>query len=59
MMIGSSKKFVSFAEALEKAEKDVYFKAYKYYKQNQSTTAKALGVARGTFITKMKRWQAL
>ncbi len=57
-MIGG-KKFVSFAEALEKAEKDIYLKAYRYYKQNQSAAAKALGVARGTFLTKMKRWGGL
>lgn len=56
MMIGSNK---NFAAALEKAERDIYVKAYKYHKQNQTLTAKSLGVARGTFLTKMKRWQAL
>lgn len=53
-MIGANK--MNFAAALEKAEKDIYLKAYKYYKHNQTATAKALGVARGTFITKMKLW---
>lgn len=58
-MLGSSKRIVSFAEALEKAERDIYLKAYKYFKKNQSASAKSLGVARGTFLTKMKRWNAL
>lgn len=49
---------VDFAKYLENAEKSVYIKAYKYYKNNQTKAAKALGVARGTFITKMKRWNA-
>lgn len=57
-MLGKSK-LINFEAALEKAERDIYVKAYQYYKQNQSATAKALGVARGTFITKMKRWGEL
>jgi DNA-binding protein Fis len=60
MMIGSSKKkLVDFSAALEKAERDIYVKAYKYHKQNQTLTAKSLGVARGTFLTKMKHWGEL
>lgn len=47
---------IDFAIALEKAERDIYIKAFKYCKQNQSATARALGVARGTFLTKMKAW---
>lgn len=57
-MIGTSKT-INFEAALEKAERDIYVKAYKYHKQNQSATAKALGVARGTFLTKMKLWGEL
>jgi DNA-binding NtrC family response regulator len=52
-MIGRS---IDFSAALEKAERDIYVKAYKIHKQNQTATAKALGVARGTFLTKMKKW---
>lgn len=59
MMIGGNKKVIDFAQALEKAERDIYVKAYKYCKNNQSATAKALGVARGTFLTKMKKWELL
>jgi DNA-binding protein Fis len=58
-MIGGSKKMIDFSKALEKAERDIYVKAYKYCKYNQSATAKALGVARGTFLTKMKHWKEL
>lgn len=58
-MIGNSKKLINFAMALEKAERDIYVKAYNYHKQNQSATAKSLGVARGTFLTKMKAWGEL
>jgi DNA-binding protein Fis len=57
-MIGGSK-MTDFSKALEKAERDIYVKAYKYYKYNQSASAKALGVARGTFLTKMKKWREL
>ena len=58
-MIGSSKKLVDFSVALEKAERDIYVKAYKYHKLNQTSTAKSLGVARGTFLTEMKKWGEL
>lgn len=58
-MIGSSKKIIDFSKALEKAERDIYVKAYKYNKKNQTLTAKSLGVARGTFLTKMKNWGEL
>jgi DNA-binding protein Fis len=58
-MIGGNKKAIDFSAALEKAERDIYVKAYKYHKLNQSATAKSLGVARGTFLTKMKKWQLL
>ena len=50
---------IDFSAALEKSERDIYIKAYKYYKQNQTLSAKALGVARGTFLTKMKKWRLL
>lgn len=60
MMIGSMRrKIVDFAAELEKAERDIYVKAYKYHKQNQTLSAKSLGVARGTFLTKMKQWGEL
>lgn len=55
-MVGSNK---SFSEALEKAEKDIYIRAYKYHGENQTLAAKSLGVSRGTFITKMKKWGEL
>lgn len=58
-MIGGSNKMINFAAALEKAERDIYLKAYKYCKYNQTVTAKSLGVARGTFLTKMKKWGEL
>ncbi len=46
-----------FKEALSEAEKEVYTAAYKYTGGNQSLTAKLLGVSRGTFISRMKKWQ--
>lgn len=52
-------KAIDFSKALEKAERDIYVKAYKYHKLNQTSTAKSLGVARGTFLTKMKHWGEL
>jgi DNA-binding protein Fis len=55
-MIGGNKKVIDFSIALEKAERDIYLKAYAYYKKNQTLAAKSLGVARGTFLTKMKAW---
>lgn len=48
---------INFAVALEKAERDIYVKAYKYHKQNQTKAALSLGVSRGTFITKMRKWE--
>ena len=48
-----------FKKALEKAERDIYVQAYKYYNYNQTAAAKALGVARGTFRSKMKQWGEL
>lgn len=54
-MIGS-KKMINFADALKKAEKQIYLQAYKYHKQNQTLTARSLGVSRGTFLTRMKSW---
>lgn len=59
MIGGRSKKSIDFSAALEKAERDIYVKAYKYHNKNQSATAKSLGVARGTFLTKMKVWGEL
>lgn len=58
-MIGGRKLAIDFSKALEKAERDIYIKAYKYHRLNQTATAKALGVARGTFLTKMKKWGEL
>lgn len=43
-----------FKEALFEAEKEIYLAAYYYAGQNQTHAAKLLGVARGTFIRKMK-----
>jgi DNA-binding protein Fis len=57
-MIGKSK-LIDFTSALERAERDIYVKAFKYYKQNQTKAAASLGVARGTFLTKMKKWGEL
>jgi len=45
-----------FALALEAAEKEVYLAAYKYAGGNQSLSARLLGVARGTLISKMKKF---
>lgn len=47
---------LQFKEALENAEKEVYLAAYKYAGGNQTRTAKLLGVARGTLITKVKQF---
>ena len=47
---------LQFKEALENAEKEVYLAAYKYAGGNQSRTAKLLGVARGTLISKVKQF---
>ena len=43
-----------FKEALEYSEKQVYLQAYRYSGNNQSATARLLGVARGTVIAKLK-----
>lgn len=45
-----------FNEALNEAEKTIYLAAYKYAGGNQSRTAKLLGVARGTLISKVKQF---
>lgn len=47
---------LQFKEALENAEKEVYLAAYKFAGGNQSRTAKLLGVARGTLISKVKQF---
>lgn len=47
---------LQFKEALENAEKEVYLAAYKFTGGNQSRTAKLLGVARGTLISKVKQF---
>lgn len=47
---------LQFKEALENAEKEVYLAAYKYAGGNQSRTAKLLGVARGTLISKVRKF---
>lgn len=47
---------LQFKAALENAEKEVYLAAYKYTGGNQSRTAKLLGVARGTLISKVRKF---
>lgn len=47
---------LQFKEALENAEKEVYLAAYKYAGGNQAATARLLGVARGTLISKVKQF---
>lgn len=47
---------LQYAKALNSAEKEIYLAAYKYTGGNQSRTAKLLGVARGTLISKLKAW---
>lgn len=44
-----------FKQALEDAEKEIFLQALAYCKNNQSKTARLLGVARGTLISKLKR----
>ena len=44
----------NFKEALKKAEKGVYLAAYKFTGGNQSSTARLLGVSRGTAISKIR-----
>ena len=43
-----------FKCALLEAEKTIYLAAYAHTSQNQAATARLLGVARGTAITKLK-----
>lgn len=50
---------LQFKEALENAEKEIYLAAYTHVKNNQSEAAKLLGVARGTFIRRLKEWKML
>lgn len=45
-----------FKEALQESEKAIYLAAYKFTGGNQSQTAKLLGVARGTVITKLRQF---
>lgn len=47
---------LQFEQALEAAEKEIYLAAYKYAGGNQSATAKLLGVARGTLISKVRQY---
>ncbi len=46
-----------FKEALNTAEIEVFLAAYKYTGCNQVQTAKLLGIARGTLINRLKRWE--
>lgn len=45
-----------FEQALNEAEKTVYLAAYEAAGRNQVKAARALGVSRGTFRTKLKSW---
>lgn len=45
-----------FKEALVRAEKEVYLKAFEFTRYNQTATAKLLGVSRNTFRTKMSEF---
>lgn len=47
---------MQFKAALEESEKEIYLAAYKFTGGNQSRTAKLLGVARGTLISKVKQF---
>lgn len=47
-----------FREALATAEEEIYKAAYIYSGHNQSETARLLGVARGTVITKLKSFRS-
>ncbi len=46
-----------YKEALYLAEKTVYLAAYEYTGRNQVRTAKMLGVARGTLINRLKKYE--
>ena len=48
---------LQFKKALESAEKEIYLAAYKYAGGNQSLSARLLGVARGTLISKMRKFR--
>lgn len=50
---------VNFESELDAVVKGVYVKAFVACNYNQSKTAAALGVSRGTFRTKMKQWGLL
>jgi DNA-binding protein Fis len=50
---------VTFEQVLDAAIRKVYVSAYLFYHQNQTKASKALGVSRGTFISKMKKWGEL
>ncbi len=43
-----------FKDLLHNAEKEVYLRAYKHAKGNQTQAALLLGVSRGTLRTKVK-----
>lgn len=48
-----------YKDALKSVEKEIYLSAYNFTGGNQAATARLLGVARGTFLTKMKHWGKL
>ncbi len=45
--------------ALCESEKHIYQTAYKESGHNQAKTARLLGVARGTLISKLKNWRLI
>jgi len=45
-----------FRQALIEAEKHIYLAAHEHSGRNQSATARLLGVARGTVISKLSRF---
>jgi len=47
-----------FKQALEHAEREIYLKAHGYTGFNQAATARLLGVARGTVITKLRQFHS-
>jgi len=46
-----------FEQALNAAEEEIYSAAYLYAEGNQVLSARLLGVSRGTFINRMKKWE--
>ena len=48
-----------FKQAWEAAEQEIYKRAYQYSGCNQHSTAKLLGVSRGTAITKLRKWKLI